>query len=138
MEKIAITRLSPHELSPGSDLFDGLSGISHLAISEPLLPNQFSLVSAESPDRQQLDLLFPLSSIADYLIEHLRPTGLNPAIFSASQFRDALTSWQDELQDLALRRHPGARKFGRLAQLLAQRDALFRLAQMYSSALLQG
>jgi hypothetical protein len=138
MDKIAITRLASQEFGDESNVFEGLVGISHLSNSEALLPNQFSLVSADSPDRLQLDLLFPLSSIADYVIEQLRPSAVNPIIFSPSQFRDALSAWQDELQVLALRRHPDARKFGRLANLLTQRDALSRLAQMYSSALLQG
>ncbi len=138
MDKIAITRLASQEFGDESNVFEGLVGISHLSNREALLPNQFSLVSADSPDRLQLDLLFPLSSIADYVIEQLRPSAVNPIIFSPSQFRDALSAWQDELQVLALRRHPDARKFGRLANLLAQRDALSRLAQMYSSALLQG
>ena len=138
MDKIAITRPASQELGAESNVFEGLVGISHLFNTEALLPNQFSLVSADSPDRLQLDLLFPLSSIADYVIEQLRPSGVNPIIFSPSQFRDALSAWQDELQGLALRRHSDARKFGRLANLLTQRDALSRLAQMYSSALLQG
>ena len=138
MDKIAITRLASQEFGDESNVFEGLVGISHLSNTEALLPNQFSLVSADSPDRLQLDLLFPLSSIADYVIEQLRPSAVNPIIFSPSQFRDALSAWQDELQVLALRRHPDARKFGRLANLLTQRDALSRLAQMYSSALLQG
>ena len=138
MDKIAITRPASQELGAESNVFEGLVGISHLSNTEALLPNQFSLVSADSLDRLQLDLLFPLSSIADYVIEQLRPSGVNPIIFSPSQFRDALSAWQDELQGLALRRHSDARKFGRLANLLTQRDALSRLAQMYSSALLQG
>lgn len=138
MDKIAITRPASQELGAESNVSEGLVGISHLSNTEALLPNQFSLVSADSPDRLQLDLLFPLSSIADYVIEQLRPSGVNPIIFSPSQFRDALSAWQDELQGLALRRHSDARKFGRLANLLTQRDALSRLAQMYSSALLQG
>jgi hypothetical protein len=101
-------------------------------------PTLVKLASPDVNDPQQLDLLFPLHSIADFVVEQLRPTDLNTEIFSMSRFNDAIHAWQIHLQELAIEHPPHARRFGRLARLLRERNALFRLAKMYSSALLQG
>lgn len=138
MDKIAITRQPSPGAQIGSESYDGLFEISRLTQNDLFLPALVKLASPEANDSQQFDLLFPLHSISDFVLEQLRPTDLNTAIFSVSRFNDALMAWQTSLQHLALEQPSDARRFGRLARLLRERAALFRLAKMYSSALLQG
>ena len=138
MDKIAISR----QPSPGSrtesDSYDDLFEVSRLDRADLFFPTLVKLVSPDVNEPQQLDLLFPLHSIADFVLEQLRPTDLNTEIFSMSRFNDAIHAWQGHLQELAIEHPSHARRFGRLARLLRERAALFRLAKMYSSALLQG
>lgn len=138
MEKIAVTRQPSLGSRIESDFYDGLVEISHLDQSGLLLPTLVKLASPEVIEPQQLDLLYPLNSIDDFVLEQLRPTGLNSEVFSMSRFNDAMNAWQMHLQQLALEHPSHARRFGRLARLLGERTALSRLAKMYASALLQG
>lgn len=138
MEKIAITQHPSSGSRIESDSYDGHFEVTHLDQAGLFFPTLVKLASPDVNDPQQLDLLFPLHSIADFVVEQLRPTDLNTEIFSMSRFNDAIHAWQIYLQELAIEHPPHARRFGRLARLLRERNALFRLAKMYSSALLQG
>lgn len=138
MDKIAITRQTSLDARVSSDSYDVQFEISRLADEDIALPTLVKLASTNANDLQQFDLLFPLHSITDFLLEQLRPTDLKTEIFSVSRFNDAINSWQIHLRHLALEHPSEARRFGRLARLLRDRAALFRLAKMYSSALLQG
>jgi hypothetical protein len=138
MDKIAITRHYAPASQTASDVVDGLVEISRRSQADLFLPSQVSLAVPDASDHQQLDLLFPLQSIGDFVLEQLRPNGLDTGIFSASKFHESIGLWQVQLQKLALEQPTDARRFGRLARLLRERDALCRLAKMYSSALLQG
>jgi hypothetical protein len=138
MDKIAITRQPSPGAQIGSDSYDGLFEIAHLTQADLFLPTLVKLASSDANDSQHLDLLFPLHCIADFVLEQLRPTDLNSEIFSVSRFNTAMDAWQAHLQHLALEQPSDARRFGRLARLLRERATLFRLAKMYSSALLQG
>jgi hypothetical protein len=138
MDKIAITRQPTPDARVGSDSYDGQFEISHLSQDDIFLPTLVKLASTNANDSQQFDLLFPLHSIDDFVLEQLRPTDLSTEIFSASRFNDAINGWQIHLQHLAVEHPSQARRFGRLARILRDRAALFRLAKMYSSALLQG
>lgn len=121
-----------------SDSFEGLTDVLHLYSSDESLPVQVNLITPETSNQQQLDLLFPRGSISDDIVQRLRPVIVNPGIFYTSQFRDSLLACQASLQHMALQRPADAKIFGRLGHLLREKDALLRLAKMYSSALLQG
>ncbi len=138
MNKVNVVQFSSHPLIDNSDFSESLQRIDHLSGDTLILPTQVVLVSADIASSPQLDRLFPLDSIADYPLSKLRPAGLDPEIFSSSFFRDSLSCWQQKLPMLALKRPQDAKKFGRLACLITEQDALFRLAQMYASALVQG
>jgi len=138
MNKIAITQRSVPRPPTASDVFDSLFEISHLKQAGLSLPTQISLAAPDVSDRQQLDLLFPLQSIADFVLGQLRPTDLDTEIFSPGKFIESIDTWQVRLQRLALEHPNDARRFGRLARMLRERHSLCRLAKMYSSALLQG
>jgi hypothetical protein len=138
MSNVTVARPPSGYLPTDSESFDGLVDVLHLDTTGSSLPPQVALFTPEVGDRQQLDVLFPMCSINDTILERLRPSHLNPAIFSTSQFKQSLAAWQGYLQKLSLEQPSEARKFGRLAGLLKEKDALRRLANMYSSALLQG
>jgi hypothetical protein len=138
MDKIAITRNSDPRSELASDSLDSLFEISRQNQAGLSLPSSVSLTAPDISDCQQLDLLFPLQSIDDFVIGQLRPTDLGAGIFSPSKFIESIDMWQVQLQKLALERPADARRFGRLARILRERHALCRLAKMYSSALLQG
>jgi hypothetical protein len=138
MNKVNVVQFSPRPLTDISEFSESLRRIDYLPGNALTLPTQVALASADIASSQQLDRLFPLDSIADYPLSRLRPTGLDPEIFSPSFFRDSLSSWQQKLPTLALQRPRDARKLGRLARLITEQDSLFRLAQMYASALVQG
>lgn len=138
MNNIDSVRIAGQEVAPSSEFSGGLIAIERVRPDDLALPVQISLVSADVSEKPQLDMLYPMSSISDYPFGMLRPSGLDPEIFSSASFRDSLSCLQQQLQMLAVQRHPGARKFGRLARVLSRQDDLFRLAQMYASALIQG
>lgn len=138
MNNIESSQVLTRELVRSSEFADGLSSIDRMVPATLTLPVQVSLVSADVPDKPQLEALYPMTSLSDYPINTLRPTGLDPDIFFAACFRDTLAGATQQLQLMALQRRSDARKFGRLARLLSEQDALFRLAQMYASALVQG
>jgi hypothetical protein len=138
MNKINVVQFSSRPLIGVSEFSESLLRIDDPPGNELVLPTQVALVASDIPSSQQLERLFPLDSIADYPLSRLRPTGLNPDIFSSSFFRESLSCWQQQLPALALQRPRDARKFGRLARLMSEQDSLFRLAQMYASALVQG
>ena len=69
MDKIAITRQPSPGAQIGSDSYDGLFEISHLTQADLFLPTLVKLASSDANDSQHLDLLFPLHSIADFLLE---------------------------------------------------------------------
>ncbi len=138
MNTVSVVQIASRETVPSSEFSEGLITVDHHTQGDLALPAQAALISADISDTQQLQRLFPLSSISNYPIDQLRPSALDPGIFSAAAFRDSLSVWQQDLQEIALQHRQHARKFGRLARLLAEQDALFRLAQMYASALVQG
>ncbi len=138
MNNIDSVQVSSWEALRRPEFSDGLVAVNRAMPEVLSLPVQVSLVSADVSDKAQLESLYPMACIADYPISSLRPAGLDPEIFSAACFRDSLSSLQRQLQLIALERRSDARKFGRLSRLLSDQDALFRLAQMYSSALVQG
>ena len=129
---------STTEIVRRPEFSDGLIAIDRALPDSIALPVQVSLVSAEVSDKPQLEALFPLTSMSDYTFNTLRPSGLDQEIFSAAHFRDALASFPQQLQWLAMHGRADPRKIGRLARLLSKQDELFRLAQMYASALVQG
>ena len=129
---------STAEISWKPEFADGLVAIDRTLPDSISLPIQVSVVSAEVSDKPQLEALYPMTSISDYALNSVRPSGLDPEIFSAAYFRDALASVPQQLQLVAMQGRADARKIGRLARLLSRQDELFRLAQMYASALVQG
>jgi hypothetical protein len=131
-------QISSQEIGRPSEFTDGLVAINRSLPDSMALPVQVFLVSSDVSDKPQLDALYPMTSISDYALNALRPSGLNPDIFSSACFRDSLASIPQQLQLLALQGRADARKIGRLARTLAKQDELFRLAQMYASALVQG
>lgn len=138
MNNIDSVQISTTESIRHSEFTDGLIAIERTIPESLTLPVQVALVSADVSDKPQLDALYPMVSISDYALNALRPSGLAPEIFAVACFRDALASIPQQLQLLALQGRADARKIGRLARLLAKQDDLFRLAQMYASALVQG
>ncbi len=125
--------------SPSDSVFGGsISAIDRRPIPAITLPAQPSIFNADSEGSQQLDALYPLSSIHRYLHDHLRPSGIDRSLLTPSHFQAELVSCRHLIRQLALNRRSGSRRIGRLARLLDEQDALCRLAQLYASALLQG
>ena len=138
MKAITLVHIPSAYPELASDSFDGLTEVVHLDSSDDSLPVQVSLLTPETSHQQQLDRLFLRGSISEVIVQRLRPVVVNPGIFCTSQFRDSLLACQASLQQMALQHPADAKIFGRLGRLLREKDALLRLAKMYSSALLQG
>lgn len=138
MNTIDSLKISKSSAELRSEFSEGLVYVDRVIPEALSFPVQVALVSADVSDKPQLETLYPMASIADYSTTMLRPSGLDPSIFSGSSFRDVLASMPQQLQLLAWQHRSDSRKLGRLAQVMSRQDDLFRLAQMYASALVQG
>jgi hypothetical protein len=121
--------------------FAGLETISHKASARVEFPEQARqsrLSPAEIPDFCQVDMLFPLASYDDYIINSLLPYLEESELFFPSGFRKKLSQTRLSLRQQAEIHPQSAKKFGRLAALLDKEQQLFDLLQLYRSALVQG
>ena len=121
--------------------FAGLETISHKETAKLNFPSQAQqsrLSPAEISDFCQDDMLFPLASYDDFIVNYLLPYLEESELFFPSGFRKKLSQTRLDLRQQAEIHPQSAKKFGRLAALLDKEQQLFDLLQLYRSALVQG
>ena len=122
-------------------LFDSASGIEKILrqdLESIRLPDLPDLQPAEFFTPDQLEKYLSLPTLDDYIATNLRALIQDASILSPKRFRIVLNSTSRTLRDLAKNNPTMARRFGRLALLLDEDQALFDLLQIYRSALVQG
>jgi hypothetical protein len=122
-------------------LFDSLSGIEKILrqdLESIRLPDLPELQPSELFTPDQLENYLSLPTLDDYIASSLRALIHDANILSPKRFRIVLSSTAKTLRDLAKHNPKMARRFGRLALLLDEDQALFDLLQIYRSALVQG
>ena len=105
------------------------------SIRLPDLP-ELSPTDLFAPD--QLEHFLFLPTLDDYISSSLRAMIHDSNILAPKRFRSVLSSTAKTLRDMAKLNPKLARRFGRLALLLDEDQALFDLLQIYRSALVQG
>ncbi len=121
--------------------FDSASGIEKILrqdLESIRLPDLPDLQPAELFSPDQLEKYLSLPTLDDYISTSLRALIQDASILSPRRFRIVLNSTSKTLRDLAKNNPKMARRFGRLALLLDEDQALFDLLQIYRSALVQG
>lgn len=129
------TRLSP------LTAFHADSGIAQVSrqVTRPLsLPVQVDLQPSALAENPQLDQLFALTTLDDFIHQRLAPDLYDLSVLTPSIFSASLAILRTELPSRAGSRRELARRLGKLASLLDEQEELGRLVRLYCSALLQG
>ncbi len=116
----------------------GIDRISRHVAPAVTLPVRADLQPATLSEQPQLDRLFEMTTLEDFIHQHLAPDLLDLALLAPARFRATLAATRKDVLNQAGRQRALARKLGKLAALLDEQDELVRLAQLYCSALLQG
>ena len=116
----------------------GIDRISHQAAPAVTLPIRAELQPAALSEQPQLERLFEMTTLEDFIHQRLAPDLRDLALLAPSRFRSTLAATRRDVLNHARRQRVLARKLGKLAALLDEQDELVRLAQLYCSALLQG
>ncbi len=116
----------------------GITRISRQAVQSVRLPSSSDLQPSGLTEQVQLDRLFALSTLDDFIHRQLIPDLHDLALLSPARFRVTLDSTRKTVLKQAVQQRNLARKLGKLAALLDEQDELVRLAQLYCAALLQG
>ncbi len=138
------TRMSPtvplaHPAPDASFHADsGIASISRLAVPSVSLPAQADLQPSALTEQVQLDRLFALRTLDDFIHRQLIPDLHDLALLSPTRFRMTLGSTRRTVLEQAAQQRDLARKLGKLAAVLDEQDELVRLAQLYCAALVQG
>lgn len=97
-----------------------------------------SLVPAEVPAVSQLDQLFAMPDIDDFLAQTLQPVLSDSSLLQPSLFRDALQRAPEQLRRAAELAPQHALRLGRCAGALPEVQALHAQLNEYLSSLVQG
>lgn len=127
-------------LSPALAFQPG-SGIDSIAYSAPepvRLPSSPSVQPAEGAEPIQLERLYSLHSLEDFIQQRLALDVWDSSILSPSRFRAMLAETVSHARRLARADRNRARSLGKLTAVLDEQDELCRLAQLYMSALFKG
>ncbi len=116
----------------------GITGISRQAAPAVSLPLRTDLQPSALTEQAQLDRLFALNTLDDFIHRQLVPDLRDLALMSPPRFRVTLESTRKIVLKQAGLQRDLARKLGKLAAVLDEQDQLVRLAQLYCAALLQG
>ncbi len=116
----------------------GITSISRKTVPSVSLPVRSDLQPSALTEQVQLDRLFSLSTLDDFIHRQLVPDLHDRALMSPSRFRMTLDSTRKTVLEQAGQRRDLARKLGKLAAVLDEQDELVRLAQLYCAALVQG
>lgn len=93
---------------------------------------------ASSLPQSQLDRLYALRSLDEYLFEELAPQINEPSLLLSSRFNSAIRTAEAAFRAAAQADPPNAREHERAARQLAQQSELRELVRMFQSALLKG
>ncbi len=121
--------------------FHADSGIDHISrqgVPEVSLPIRAELQPAALAEQVQLERLFEMMTLDDFIHQRLAPDLAGLALLAPGRFRATLASTRKEVLGQAGKHRSLARRLGKLAGLLDEHDELIRLAQLYCSSLLQG
>lgn len=121
--------------------FHADSGIDHISrhvAPAVTLPVRADLQPASLSEQPQLERLFEMTTLEDFIHHHLAPDLRDLTLLAPARFRATLAATRKDVLNQAGRQRALARKLGKLAALLDEQDELVRLAQLYCSALLQG
>ena len=116
----------------------GINRISRQTLAPSFLPNQALIRPSDLQEPIQLDQLFKLDSLNDFIESRLKPDIFDISVLQPTNFRNALKATRDNLHQLARLKKNSSRQLGRLLQLLDEQEDLSQLALMYYSALFQG
>lgn len=116
----------------------GIDRISRQVAPAVILPVRADLQPAALSEQLQLERLFEMTTLEDFIHQHLAPDLRDLALLAPARFRATLAATRKDVLNQAGRQRALARKLGKLAALLDEQDELARLAQLYCSALLQG
>ena len=116
----------------------GIARISRQAAPAVSLPVRAELQPAAVSEQPQLERLFEMTTLEDFIHQRLAPDLRDLALLAPARFRATLATTRKDVLNQARRQRALARKLGKLAALLDEQDELVRLAQLYCSALLQG
>ncbi len=116
----------------------GIDRISRQVAPAVNLPVRAELQPATLSTQPQLERLFEMTTLEDFIHQQLAPDLRDLALLAPARFRATLTTTRQDVLNHAGRQRALARKLGKLAALLDEQDELVRLAQLYCSALLQG
>ena len=116
----------------------GIARISRQVAPAVSLPVRTELQPATLSEQPQLERLFEMTTLEDFIHQRLAPDLRDLTLLAPARFRATLATARKDVLNQACRRRALARKLGKLAALLDEQDELMRLAQLYCSALLQG
>lgn len=116
----------------------GIAGISRQTVPTVSLPIRSEVQPPALSEQPQLDRLFAMVTLDDYIHQRLSPARLDHALLAPGRFRQILMATRMTVLTQAAHRRALARRLGTLASLLDEQDELCRLAQLYCAALLQG
>ncbi len=116
----------------------GIARISRRETPAVSLPVRAELQPAALSEQPQLERLFEMTTLEDFIHHQLAPDLRDLALLAPARFRATLAATRKDVLNQAGRQRALARKLGKLAALLDEQDELVRLAQLYCSALLQG
>jgi len=116
----------------------GIERISRQQTPPVSLPPRTEIQPASLPEQPQLERLFAMETLEDFIHQRLAPDRLDLGLLAPARFRAVLVRTQQDVLQQAIHRPSVARPLGRLAGLLDEQDELCRLAQLYCSALVQG
>ncbi|MEO0317645.1 MAG: hypothetical protein RL404_1322 [Pseudomonadota bacterium] len=116
----------------------GIARISRHAGLAVSLPVRAELQPAALSEQPQLDRLFEMTTLEDFIHQRLAPDLNDLALLAPARFRATLAATRKDVLRQAGKHRALARRLGMLAGLLDEQDELVRLAQLYCSALVQG
>lgn len=116
----------------------GIACISRQETPAVRLPFHSDLQPTAAIEQVQLDSLFELSTLDDFVLHQLTPEVNDLNLLAPARFRETLAATRTDVFRLSSRHRGLSRKLGKLAALLDEQDELVKLAQLYCSALLQG
>ncbi len=116
----------------------GIARISRQAAPAVSLPVRTELQPAALSEQPQLERLFEMTTLDDFIHQCLAPDLNDLALLAPARFRSTLAATRKDVLRQAGKHRALARRLGTLAGLLDEQDELVRLAQLYCSALVQG
>ncbi len=116
----------------------GIARISRQAAPAVSLPVRTELQPVALSAQAQLDRLFDMTTLQDFIHRRLAPDLNDRALLAPARFHATLAATRQDMLYQASKHRTLARRLGTLAALLDEQDELVRLAQLYCSALVQG